>query len=479
MSEGQIVLTDASKWAIARIYKGNRIIGAGFLVAGGYVITCAHVVRDAMGLKAPAVPALGSEIKLNFPYVSLKEKLRAELLFCRYVAELDAPNEDVAGLRLLDPLPEAIQPVQLHREYVTGGNFRAIGFPKGQSKGIATTGQFVESLPNGWVQLIDPKAQGYEILGGFSGTAIWGESEGVLGMAVARAEDRDQPNARTAFMVPGATLIKARLELERAGLLRLLQPYVEQIQIQIPQLYKLAGGRQKPCPTDLSEVIASLQDTMPGEHKYRPLDQFVALLTASEPIADGEIRDLMVQWLQANVSDSQAVMKHVQSLLPSPSATVPATKESHLLIYIEESTGPKRSVKALFIADKVQYDSESGDGCERIYAPALESFEESVTLETLPDLVRACLEEVTQSHRVQDLTIHLILPMAWLHQDCDRWSLTHASPFSFLEDIGIGTEYRLVVRVAERLYPNAVPPQLRHRQKWESRWAGLGRFKAP
>jgi hypothetical protein len=48
MAKEAPVLVTNIKTGIARIYKGNTVIGAGFLVQGGYVLTCAHVVRDAL-----------------------------------------------------------------------------------------------------------------------------------------------------------------------------------------------------------------------------------------------------------------------------------------------------------------------------------------------------------------------------------------------------------------------------------------------
>ena len=66
MADGGRRLDQTYKRAITRIHgKSNKVSGTGFLVDGG-VITCAHVVRDALRLGRGQTPAQGSKVMIAF-----------------------------------------------------------------------------------------------------------------------------------------------------------------------------------------------------------------------------------------------------------------------------------------------------------------------------------------------------------------------------------------------------------------------------
>lgn len=239
MSETAAAPDPFSKRAIARIYRGNKVIGAGFLVEGGHVLTCAHVVRDALALKSEDV-AEGKTLKLNFPYLSLKQKLTAEVLLYRLIRGDEEQNEDIAGLRIVESLPKELLPARLLVSYQLHNPYWVLGFPSGHPKGISSSGQLLQELPNGWVQLEDTKAQGLAILPGFSGTPVWDErSSEVVGMVIAR--EKDQPEAKIGFMVPARALMAVQIKLLRQNLFHPLCP-------------------QTSFPTKLSELDVGIDD---------------------------------------------------------------------------------------------------------------------------------------------------------------------------------------------------------------------------
>jgi len=104
--------------AIVRIRDTNgRVVGAGFLVGQRQVLTCAHVVAQALGLPddTPEAQKPGFSEKtrflLDFPLVAPDQRLAARVV-CWQPAHPDGSG-DVAGLELADDPPAGASPVRL------------------------------------------------------------------------------------------------------------------------------------------------------------------------------------------------------------------------------------------------------------------------------------------------------------------------------------------------------------------------------
>ncbi|MDZ7994594.1 MAG: AAA-like domain-containing protein [Nostoc sp. EfeVER01] len=204
--------------SVVRIYSNSgKVVGAGFLVSQKYILTCAHVVADALGIARNTAEIINAEVRLDFPLLAAKEFLTARVVFWRPVN----PNEfaeDIAGLELESSLPGAAHPARLvASEELWGHSFRVLGFPKNQPNGVWATGQIRAGLANGWVQLEDVKQQGYALEPGFSGAPIWDEQlQGVAGIAVAAEMERTA--AKAAFIIPTQVLITAWSDLVEQAL---------------------------------------------------------------------------------------------------------------------------------------------------------------------------------------------------------------------------------------------------------------------
>ncbi|MCI5190775.1 MAG: hypothetical protein D3905_13505, partial [Candidatus Electrothrix sp. AS4_5] len=85
----------------------RRPVGAGFLVTPQHIITCAHVVNDALGRNKYAAEPPADEIFLDFPLLNNRPLLRAKILHWFSVQENSsvAEIEDVAVLQLLPDIP--------------------------------------------------------------------------------------------------------------------------------------------------------------------------------------------------------------------------------------------------------------------------------------------------------------------------------------------------------------------------------------
>ncbi|MEP0884634.1 trypsin-like peptidase domain-containing protein [Trichocoleus sp. ST-U3] len=199
--------------SVVRIYsKTGKVVGAGFLVSSTHVLTCAHVVTDALGISRTTQEQPDGIINLDFPLLAAKQMLAAKVIFW----EPYNPNkvfEDIAGLELEASLPDTAQPAQLvTSEDLWGHHYRVFGFPAGQPNGVSSTGVLRGRTAKGWVQLEDVKQQGYPLEPGFSGAPVWDEEhQGVAGMAV--SVDPNRPEIKAAFIIPTSLLISAWSEL--------------------------------------------------------------------------------------------------------------------------------------------------------------------------------------------------------------------------------------------------------------------------
>jgi S1-C subfamily serine protease len=199
------------KSAIARVYhKNGAVVGAGFLVSSRYILTCAHLVTTALGVIT--IENLPSDlVELDFPLISPGHKIKAKVVFCNSPES----NEDIAALELETKPPDGCYPVKLLNTEDFGNHaFQIFGFPKQRDFGVWASGVLRDRISNGWVQIEDIKAQGYQIEQGFSGAPIWDEDlKAVVGMAV--AVDKNQ-EAKVSFMIPNSMLVSAWSELEQS-----------------------------------------------------------------------------------------------------------------------------------------------------------------------------------------------------------------------------------------------------------------------
>jgi AAA-like domain/Trypsin-like peptidase domain len=211
-------MTAALESSLVRIYSNRgSVIGAGFLVSQKRILTCAHVVADALGIDRKTVEMPDQKVSLDFPILAAKQFLTARVIFWRPVNP-DEFAEDIAGLELENSAPDAARPAQLvTSDELWGHRFRVLGFPAGQHNGVWASGELRAKLASGWVQLEDVKQGGYRLEPGFSGAPIWDEQlQGVAGMAVANETKR--PETKAAFIIPANVLIKAWPELSEQAI---------------------------------------------------------------------------------------------------------------------------------------------------------------------------------------------------------------------------------------------------------------------
>lgn len=184
------------KNSIVRIFLDGELKGAGFLVHDGHILTCAHVVKNNP-----------KKIYLDFPGIDSNQGNIAHIIVIE-------PKYDIAVLKLNDLPPTNAQPIKLiNATDVWDHDFGALGFPKGQEKGVWAEGKLrAEGREDGLVMLENPKVTGYPVMEGFSGTPVWDRNEKeVVGMIV---EYESNDSTKVSFMNPTKRMTEAWPELE-------------------------------------------------------------------------------------------------------------------------------------------------------------------------------------------------------------------------------------------------------------------------
>src|SRR4028119_1968616 len=106
-------MTTPIELSVVRIYSNSsQVVGAGLLVSQKYILTCAHVVADALGMARSTVEMPEVEICVDFPVLEVKQFFKAKVVFWRPVNP-GKFAEDIAGLELENSPPQAAQPARL------------------------------------------------------------------------------------------------------------------------------------------------------------------------------------------------------------------------------------------------------------------------------------------------------------------------------------------------------------------------------
>lgn len=188
-------------WRVRVRGADGRICGAGVLVDSWRLVTCAHVVAEALQADPSGAPPSGT-VAVDFPALTRVSRL-AMVMTGGWVPVAADGRGDLAVLVLDEAAPDGLQPASLvHFGAPDGRTVRAYGHPAGQADGVwALTRPVGYGGPGGeWVQMDGLAVTGRRVERGFSGAGVLDENAvAVVGLIV--AEDLDAPN-RVAWMLP-------------------------------------------------------------------------------------------------------------------------------------------------------------------------------------------------------------------------------------------------------------------------------------
>ncbi|WP_371618686.1 trypsin-like peptidase domain-containing protein [Streptomyces sp. NBC_00454] len=220
--------------AVVRVRGADGTVGgAGFLVAPDLVLTCAHVVSDALGRPRDEDPT-GSGIAVDLPLADLRTDDRDDgRTDDRDSDRTDAPTEDdprqwpavvehwvpirtgragdIALLRLREAVPGARPLPMADPESVLEHGALAVGFTGGEPAETWFKGRFSGATSEGWLQVSRADRESAYIKRGFSGSPVWDVELGaVVGVMVAAQPEQD---AQQGYVLRTRTILREIPEL--------------------------------------------------------------------------------------------------------------------------------------------------------------------------------------------------------------------------------------------------------------------------
>ena len=182
--------------------------GSGFMVRNKQVLTCAHVVNEALGRSMISADRPGENdlVEVSFDSFDNNRKISARVV--QWFAPQGKPTQnaaDVALLKLLEAPPsEAVPELKLcAEEDLDNHPVRMKGFPSDAPAGLYAEGILKGELM-GWVQM-ERHEQFTFVSPGYSGSPAWDKrANGVVGMVVAVKEMSDN---HLGFIIPTKRLI--------------------------------------------------------------------------------------------------------------------------------------------------------------------------------------------------------------------------------------------------------------------------------
>ncbi len=471
---------EESKRAIAQIRQVNSecIIGTGVLVAEEYLLTCAHVVREA--LLAPE-QIIGDFLAVEF--FNTADTRQAEVIFYDY----DPLNygRDVAVLYL----PSMVQVgtvaaplVPLRRFH--GAELRVFGYPGNDSAGRNLTAITNGEVDGGWVQIEDTKVTGLAVEAGFSGSPVWSEADqATVGMVVARHNGQD--DAKVGFIIPVQKLQSALQAINQHALATLLLPHQSQFAEQITTAYQVCRPKTWSQPVEISLQARLADMALMSEKK---LLEFAACL-CNQAGTDAIKADL-IAWIERYKPSELTVSDFIiqmQRLQEQRAPQLAKTVNPCLLIQVQADKTTKQEpyqVKAWFVRDSrlrqkstsEGYDYKTGEGAEPLTPKDLRKYIDGsnnidiaagVKYEDIPVLMADYVDQIANRDvPLQELTIEFFLPLSLINQAIEQCCIP--AEFGFPVPLGIDEDgAHVVLRSQERL------EFARGRKPWQEKWEKL------
>ncbi|MFJ3578479.1 nSTAND1 domain-containing NTPase [Streptomyces rubiginosohelvolus] len=196
----------------------GAIVGGGFLVTADRVLTCAHVVSDALGRTRDLPVTAGEEVLVDFPLVDGAAERNVVAEVEQWIPEAPKQCGDVAVLRLREtvpgtrPLPLAASGALSHRPV------RVVGFPDDELGVVWHRGELSGKSAGDWIQLSRADSRTAHITAGYSGSPVWDDRRGAaVGIVVASQRKRDDAQQSFAISVKAALAKLPDLDRELAG----------------------------------------------------------------------------------------------------------------------------------------------------------------------------------------------------------------------------------------------------------------------
>ncbi|QSV56301.1 MAG: trypsin-like peptidase domain-containing protein [Dolichospermum sp. UKL201] len=444
--------------AIARIYYKDteQVIGAGFLVTQQHLLTCAHVVMDALGIKEEK-ELLNEVIELDFPFIAPGTIIKAKVVFWRGLT--GKKGEDIAGLELQDTPPNSANPVQLISTLdLQNHNFEIFGFPDDYEKdGRWSFGQITKENTLGLVQM--HTQNGFLVQPGYSGSGVWDTSlQAVVGMVVSKDNRED---AKAVFMTPTTLLLESWSFL---NLINILNANLDTATIQTAYKACYSWGNLPITVADIVKNLYDLDKNLDGKIKqFNHNDntaQFIKYLITNSQIPQTKLE----KWGSDNIENFDNLIKNVNQQYQNTD-TKP---ESYILIKIEPLTTKSRSKIPKFkisggVIPNIQNYIEHQTGFESIKFS--DSPDDSFTLKEIEKNLFLSLFQKIPCKLEKDKKFVFFLPPQYLNHPVETWEID-----DFGDRIPVRQRYPVMVRDVTRLNTNYLNVK---QSNWIDKWQQL------
>jgi len=449
---------------IARIYNDKDIIiGTGFLISPHRLLTCAHVVIQALGIeKTIEIPQdliKQGLIKFDLP---LRRKLTAKVIFWQPCSSSEIENaqygEDIAVLEIIESISfnETVSNLlSIHTNDKKQINI--FGFPVGYNNGFWIENKFIGSIYNGWIQMDQIKLEDHIIERGFSGAPVWdGDKKTVMGMVTASDLGNQESKTATAFAIPSSVLIDSCLKfLELQGILLKLdlktvkKAYTECRQRDLDQLI--------PETVTVQEIIRSFANeakfNLPKEKVSLDLNLFTLHLIINLEKTKPNEYNLAVEWGKNYIVDFDKILN--QKTEKSQKTLSLLENEEHLsslMLRFQEVQG-SYTISGSCIAKNSNISLQ-------INPEDKEKFTLEEIYQLLPSIIEDLLNQINQ-HQVFITQIIFFLPYSLFNEPLETITIQDEDELP----IPLRVEYQLNFRSEKRLQK-----KYKHRIKWENNW---------
>ena len=453
--------------AIARIHGStektkNIAIGAGFWVFPGYLLTCAHVVNQALGIDATSQVQPKGTLSLDFPFSGDDRRFEGRVKFWRSV-ERSEIGRDIAVLTVAGSVPDDVVPIALVE--ATGLPLICKGFPEGYDAFTLSAEMTVmEVASNGYVQLENPQGR---VAPGFSGGPVWEKGgTGVVGMIVEADVGR-----QVAFMISAGVLRSVLQQLKYAPIQLVLEESRLVLKDVISRAYQYAipvGWSKSKAPEEINELLKVI-DSIPLDGQEPAIAKFLGYLCADSISSTVNLNtgktltQFLVDWSAYQFNNFSEIIRNARReygkrVIQTESATS-KDLSSHLLILLQ-SDGSLYSPTAWLV---VHYDRNSNTNppSDMIHKLNLSNHIDSIKTNKIASLVESCIEEaVSRSLSLHNLKIEFFLPLDLTHEPFESLKLSDGR-----SSLTMGLEYKVVLRDSGRCEPG-----YRKHGEWKSMW---------
>lgn len=183
----------------------GSLCGMGFLVSPRQVLTCAHVVADALRIAPDTREAPAGEVAIAFPFGEGRGRMYPAIVAQKH-GWYPRQSLDLALLHLHEALPLAGYERISQADSIAGERFQAWGAQEGHEEDLVPIeGMVGQTIGNGRY-MADVRDSNYKIRRGCSGAPVVSPATGlILGMIV--QEELDE-RAQSGFVIPAAWLLQ-------------------------------------------------------------------------------------------------------------------------------------------------------------------------------------------------------------------------------------------------------------------------------